>query len=239
MLALTREIVVKDVMPHLICDNAHSMEHFNSVVYHSVCALTELSLTDTQYNSVILASLLHDLDDEKLTQGHYPEHYWTSYVLTALCKQCPEISKQIDSDLVLLMISLVSCSKNGDSRDESYPWWYYIPRYSDRLEAIGSVGLMRCLAYGERLERPIHSDSTMRVYSRDELSLTASSDKYKKYASGEKGNCSVSSIDCMYIKLIHVTVPEWIESRYLREEFDRRRDFIPDWIVSYWKNLKK
>ncbi len=45
-------------------------------------------------------------------------------------------------DLVLEMISLVSCSKNVDSLPPTVgETWKLIPRYADRLEAIGEPGL--------------------------------------------------------------------------------------------------
>lgn len=41
------------------------------------------------------------------------------------------------------MISCVSYSKNGDSIDKSKQEYWYYPRYSDRIDAIGYKGLVR------------------------------------------------------------------------------------------------
>lgn len=46
------------------------------------------------------------------------------------------------------MIKLVSYTKNKNIIDISVPEWYYIPRYADRLEGIGKVGIVRTLHYG-------------------------------------------------------------------------------------------
>ena len=42
------------------------------------------------------------------------------------------------------MIKVVSFSKNGDSIEEGRSEWFYYPRYSDRMEAIGVYGIIRC-----------------------------------------------------------------------------------------------
>lgn len=47
------------------------------------------------------------------------------------------------------MIELVSFSKNGNTIDRQYPMLYYIPRYIDRVEAIGIDGLYRSYAYNK------------------------------------------------------------------------------------------
>ena len=47
------------------------------------------------------------------------------------------------------MVSLVSSSKNGDRipEDAINNEWLLYPRYADRLEAIGIIGIERCYQY--------------------------------------------------------------------------------------------
>jgi len=54
------------------------------------------------------------------------------------------------------MISYVSFSDNGNTipdRAHKSPEFLW-PRYSDRLEAIGAIGAVRCWQYNEEVKRP-------------------------------------------------------------------------------------
>lgn len=42
------------------------------------------------------------------------------------------------------MIELVSFSKNGNNIYKEDPIYFYIPRYADRIDAVGLIGLYRC-----------------------------------------------------------------------------------------------
>ena len=47
--------------------------------------------------------------------------------------------------LVIDMIAAVSSAHNRDDMDSSKPAWHYIPRYADRLDAIGLSGINRSI----------------------------------------------------------------------------------------------
>lgn len=62
------------------------------------------------------------------------------------------------------MISYVSASGNGNSvpkrcEDQPYLLW---PRFSDRLEAIGTIGMVRCFQYNSECGRPLSETTTPR-----------------------------------------------------------------------------
>jgi len=159
--------------------DVHGYEHALAVYGHARKALNQIRrlwhLNTSQYMAVLLAALLHDVDDEKIFG---PEH-----------KDLPN-ARRILSDLrfsmteeVLDMISYVSFNKNGiqnryselvyfeDSsgnirkkkRYNIIPKWKLIPRDADRLEALGCIGVARCIGYGVQISRPLYDDNTPRL----------------------------------------------------------------------------
>ena len=53
------------------------------------------------------------------------------------------------------IISLVSYSKNKNEIDEDLPPEFYIPRYADRIEATGKIGIKRAYEYSKHINRNI------------------------------------------------------------------------------------
>ena len=60
------------------------------------------------------------------------------------------------------MIELVSFSKNKDKVNNNLEIFAYYPRYSDRLEAIGRIGIVRGYTYGKGRGRKIWVQETPR-----------------------------------------------------------------------------
>jgi hypothetical protein len=63
------------------------------------------------------------------------------------------------------MINLVSASKNGNNIpiDAQYYPELLWPRYADRVEAIGKIGIIRCYLYNmHKTNRPLFVESTPR-----------------------------------------------------------------------------
>lgn|SRR3990167_1127434 len=161
--------------------DVHGYQHAICVYNHGLKALHEIKyfwhLSINKYIAVLLACLLHDVDDEKIFG---PEH-----------KDLPN-ARRILSDMqfsltneVLEMIDYVSFSKNGirdvyvvkrginmnnstndfrrQSRIHQIPKWKLIPRDADRLEALGCIGVARCIAFGVQIKRPLYDNDTPRL----------------------------------------------------------------------------
>ncbi len=58
------------------------------------------------------------------------------------------------------MIDLVSFSKNGNQINANDPIYFYFPRYADRVEALGLIGIYRTYQYSERLSNPFYTYET-------------------------------------------------------------------------------
>jgi uncharacterized protein len=120
--------------------------------------------------AVLYAALLHDVDDPKM----FPKSDQQFLPNARLILESIQFNL---IDLVLDMIKDVSFSKNGNkgalldicnshgakSACTARPRWFYIPRDSDRLEALGTVGIARCIAYGYEIGRSLYNCDTPRV----------------------------------------------------------------------------
>lgn len=219
------EAFVEDfVLPYLVQDEAHNLNHFVEVKNLAEEACKDFELEPWQRECVITAAFLHDLDDKKL-QKDGKEGKWVDYVLLTL--DIPQ------KDIIQKIIDLVSCSKWGDRTDEVSPDWYYIVRYCDRLTAIGKRGLERCLAYTKLVGNPVHTNCTRRVSSLEEFKEVASRERYLEYTNGKK---SESVVDHVYDKLYHISLPDWLKSSFLSGKYEEEEKYLVAWVIDYWKN---
>ena len=184
----------------------HGYPHAMEVMHHARngnCVYPH-TLSFHKTISILLAALLHDVDDEKM----FPRN--------TQCENARAILEQIRFpciELVIEMIGLVSFSKNGISdvyisrsrRSSSsqtilpartamfsddiglfyqskkhqvgtqhrIPKWKLIPRLADRIVALGTRGIGRCIAFGGQHDRPIFIDSTPRFSNVHELRIYA------------------------------------------------------------------
>lgn len=172
--------------------SSHGIDHALAVYKHCDKALQLSKSNNHQKELILLASLLHDADDVKF----FPNNNDNKNVRSLLV----EYDKQ-DVDKIVRMINYVSCSKNGDTIPEEAIENEEIlyPRYSDRLEALGMVGVQRCYKYTKTINNPLFLDSTPRITNEEELWKVANKDRYKNY----NGN-SVSMVDHYYDKLLRL-----------------------------------
>lgn len=158
--------MIRDMFDAVGEGEVHGLAHSLCVEHHARQAIGEYvcsqRLHADEQMAVRLAALLHDVDDDKIFPGNGDE-----------LPNARRVLKAIDFSLtstVLTMIRMVSFSKNGNSgalfdlvgcrgRRSTpkgiLPRWMYIPRDADRIEALGDVGVARCIAYGYQVGRPL------------------------------------------------------------------------------------
>ena len=135
-------------------DESHGVKHAAAVLSHTEKALAtaEAPLSDERALAVRLAALLHDADDKKYFGKESAKNLTNAARIMAEADAPPSAVED-----VLRMIHLVSCSANGNScppeaRAEPELLW---PRWADRLEAAGEIGVARCYMHsrhaGEKL----------------------------------------------------------------------------------------
>ena len=207
--------------------SSHGIEHAIQVMNNAEQALkcAKFTLTQEQYNCVLLASLLHDADDRKFFPNNF-NHENVKAVLYDYNKESLE--------LIIKMISLVSSSKNGDSIPEEAinNEWLLYPRYADRLEALGKGGILRCYQYGITSNNPLYVSTTKCVDKEEDIWSIATIERYNKY-----NGKSDSMIDHYYDKLLRASFFP-IKNDFFDKESNIRRQPLIDIVLFFGKNKK-
>ncbi len=200
---------------------SHGWEHIQSVFEHTKKALLSLkcALPSKTQMEIKLAALLHDMDDRKYfpntSDGEYPN---AEKILREVGITSTVNAKSYEQ--ILKMISWVSCSVNGnnvpaevEARDAYH---LLIPRWADRLCAVGDKGVVRCYQYNQEVGRPLSSEASPRPLSEEELwskhALPSRLDDYIR-----RGGTSSDMISHYYDKLLHIAKPpkEIVRNPYL------------------------
>ena len=184
-------------------DAAHGIDHALAVVRHVDAALrcTPAPLSSAVRLAVRLAALLHDADDRKISPGTCQTYAHARRVMIAAGAPPAVVADAV------AMITVVACSANGNRvpaaamvRPEML--W---PRWADRLEATGEIGVVRCYLHNSRVRAPLFTEDTVRATTEAELWQIASPSRFERYiASGGK---SASFIDHFYDKLLQAARP--------------------------------
>jgi len=198
---------------------SHGHSHVMAVFGHAqaaiACCSPALSTMDSMEVSV--AALLHDVDDDK----YFPDS--TSYLNANTIMESVGIPLE-SHNRILAMIGMVSCSKNGNSVPpfitETGRYHWLIPRWSDRLEAVGKIGVVRCYQYSKEKGRPLTSDKSPRATTLEQVWKYATPERFNAYQA--RGGSSEDMISHYYDKLLHVACPpkDIVRNRYLEEKAD-------------------
>ncbi len=116
----------------------------------------------------------------------------------------------------LEMISYVSASSQGNSVPEralTNPEFLWV-RFSDRLEAIGTIGVVRCLQYNEECGKPLSVETTPRPQTSEEVWANVLPERFENYMVRKESD---SMMDHYYDKLLHVAVfdPSVVQNSFL------------------------
>jgi uncharacterized protein len=215
-----------DRLDKVLFDNnisvCHGIKHAIQVMTHAEMALNakEYNIDDSTKDAVLLAALLHDADDGKF----FPDNHNNENLRNILHDKPIEFV-----DHVARMVNLVSSSKNADNipDDVKDKEWMLIPRYADRLEALGMIGVERCYIYNKSRGAALFMEDTPKVTSEEEMWKIANIERYNAY----KGN-SRSMMDHYYDKLIRLGLYP-IRNPYFDGECKKRNQPIIDFILKY------
>ena len=187
-------------------DESHGHAHALQVLDHTDRALQAANpaLPTARALSVRLAALLHDADDRKF----FPETAASYGNASALMADAGahDFGEEV-IPAALRMISLVSCSGNGNSvpPEAAHAPEMLWPRWADRLEATGEIGVVRCFQYNISIGAPLALESTPRPTSPAGVWALATPERFSQYQAS--GGGSASMIDHYYDKLLQVARP--------------------------------
>lgn len=216
---------------------SHGLFHAKRVLEHAEQAIQAgPPLTPGRTLAVRLAALLHDADDRKYFKGQKDsEAYPNARRLSSEAGAEPSVI-----DDVLRMIGLVSCSKNGNSVPEDVkgqPEWLW-PRWADRLEATGEIGVVRCWQYNCETTAPLSCETTPRPQSEAEVWALATEERFAMYQTS--GGNSDSMMDHYYDKLLRVARPDYksVCNKYFEAEMDKRAAPLVEVCLDYGRTGK-
>jgi uncharacterized protein len=211
---------------HKVCPS-HGIDHAIAVMSHAENALNHAVFTidERTKRCVLLAALLHDADDRKF----FPNNINYENLRSVL-----EDSSSDEVDLTIRMVSLVSSSKNGDTipPDAIEKEWLLYPRYADRLEAIGLIGVERCHRYALTTNNPLYVSTTPCVTTEEDMWCIATIERYQRY-----NGTSDSMIDHYYDKLLRASMFP-IKNAYFDKETELRRKPSIDFVLMFGKNKR-
>lgn len=208
----------------------HGVKHALAVLNNAAMALSDFDLSLNDQISILLAALLHDVDDRKFTKS-------TDY---AGARKILSDIAYTDAESVIDMIKMVACSSNGNTIDKTIPRWKYIPRDADRIEAIGPIGLLRAKETEEAVAAQQHrdpvfwSDESPRCTTREQVTLMCHPDRFTNY---QKHKSSTDLISHFYDKLLHIHVMS-SDSKTLNNLARLNYNVMIDFVIDFGKTGK-
>lgn len=175
-------------------------------------------IDENDVKCVQYAALLHDADDHKF----FPNNHNYNNLRKVLFGEPKEIVDQ-----VIHMVSLVSASKNQDNIPNGIEEFKLIPRYSDRIEAIGIVGIARAFTYTIIKNKKLYDKTTPRLKTKKELNNYLKNKNLDDYF-GE----SNSMMDHFIDKLLFLgNIP--INNYFLKNEANIRIQEMIDFYIKF------
>ena len=230
---------------HIEIKASHGWNHIEAVFDHTNKALLALDfvLPSKTQMEIKLAALLHDMDDKKYfpdtRRNEFPN---ASAVLKVLGIESFGQEKG-SYERIMKMISWVGCSENGNSVpkevENSEAYHLLIPRWADRLEAVGSRGVIRCYQYNQEKGHPLASEASPRPQNEQEIwTKYAKSCKLQAYM--DRGGTSTDMISHYYDKLLHIARPpkEIVRNLYLERQAESGSTDLVEICLRYGKTGK-
>lgn len=201
-------------------DAGHGFNHMRIVAEHVRNALKYVSIDDNLKMEVELAAWLHDADDDKFFKTRDYENARKILIDATFPKDSIE--------RIIKMISLVSSRTNGNTVDPNLPFWYYYPRFADRLEATGWVGLLRTYSFTKHKGRNLFDSGDPRVTSYEELLPHIPPQRFIDY---QNGKATTTMIGHILDKLLFLKVET--NNHYFDNEFAVREKILQDYVYNF------
>jgi len=227
-----KENLIKNIDENLVilCEStgvnsSHGIEHMRKVKDNSIQAVNCWNpvLNEITVLMIISAAFLHDADDRKLFPGN------VNYENARDILNKSQIFDDDEINMIIRMIDLVSASKNKDNipSDVIGNEWMLIPRYADRLEAFGKIGVQRTIEYTTEVGMEFYTPETLRIKNFEEFKEKVPRKRYDQY-----NGISASMIDHIYDKLIHICEFP-IKNTFFEQECEKRKQDMFKMIYAF------
>lgn len=185
--------------------SGHDFNHAKRVYYN---ALNIIKTNPCNERIVLASAYLHDCVDKKLFND--------------IDYQIKKIKDLLKDDFSLIEIEeiidiITSISYNNGNFKELDSIEARIVRDADRLDALGAIGVIRCIEYGNNKKRKFYEDINI---SKD----------YKFNKSTE------TSLSHFYDKLLKLD--SFMYTEYAKEEAKRRKEFLIYFLNEFYKELQ-
>jgi uncharacterized protein len=188
-------------------DSSHDFLHVKRVYNLSIQIANKEKDKEPNLQLVRLAAILHDVGDSKYEKVQKKKFESLGYTLPPTIEDyllqlgCPAELSQQTSDLV----NKVSFRKEAFYPSSTPPnIELAIVRDADKLDAIGAIGIARCMAYGSHVNNPIHNRDLETQLVKDQRAGSVEKPwncmSAEDYAKGGSGTC----IAHFYEKLFHL-----------------------------------
>lgn len=161
---------------------------------------------------VELAALLHDIADWKFHKGDMQACSKTARLWLK--------SQNVDETIIASVCYILDnvSFKGAGAKAEMKSKEGMIVQDSDRLDAIGAIGIARCVAYGGKLEREIHNPTILPVHHK-------SFEEYK--------NIKGTTISHFYEKLL--LLKDRMNTKTGRRIAEHRHKFMEEYLDEFYK----
>ena len=131
----------------------HDISHAMRVMHNAMTIIKEEHSENINEDIILAASLVHDVADHKL----FVDLVWQSEQITAVLSEVG--FKQNEITEILDIVHTISYREGNNPALRSLN--AQIVRDADRLDALGSIGIIRCIAYGTSKGRPFYEEKNL------------------------------------------------------------------------------
>ena len=224
---------------------SHGWIHIQAVLHHTNKALEALDPSllppSKEVMQIKLAALLHDMDDKKYFPNNKGYPNATGILQSVGISPVGQTKESFQQ--IIQMISWVGCSENGNTVPkevkENEKYYLLIPRWADRLEAVGSRGVVRCYQYTLEKSQPLSTQESPRPQTEEELwTKYATKNKLQEYM--DRGGSSTDMISHYYDKLLHIARPpkDIVRNSYLEHAAESGAKDLVEVCLRYGKTGK-
>lgn len=241
---------VSELFDEMKVCKSHNIDHIHRVLTHSIGALCHETLPLKTAYLIRFAAILHDADDKKLISiqiSKLEQLEQTDEILNQIADlkrgdfpKARQFLKDLmfyseeDIELVIEMISYVSFASNANtipSRAVQFPY-LLIPRYADRIEALGYIGVLRTLQFSQTVGTPLFVESTAKPVdsSAEAIFELVTDDRLDNY---QRLGCSASVIDHFYDKMLHISKGVPTSNAHFKRVLDGANEPFFEFIRAY------